>query len=510
MIIVDNALTEQKRVEDALQVSETRYRRLFEMAQDGILLLDADSGQITDVNPFLSDLIGYSKEELLNKKLWDIGFFKDINKSKNLFLELKNKEYVRYEDLPLETKDGRSIDVEFVSNVYQVDSKKTIQCNVRDITERKRAEEALKSERLFSSLVQHSAIATFVVDPEHKVLNWNKACEELTGVRAEEVIGTSNHWQVFYAKPRLCLADVIIDNETEILDELYEIHAKSKLIPNGLHAEGWYPDLGGKDKYILFDAAPIYGINGKLIAAIETLQDITERKLAEEELRKTRNYLENLIDYANAPIIVWDPSFSITRFNHAFEQLTGLKADEVLGEPLIILFPESSREESMAYIKRTLSGEHWEVVEIPILSKDGSVRTVLWNSANIQDKGGKIIATIAQGTDITERKRSEKALLESEERYRAFFKTSRDCIYITSVDGRWIDLNDAAVQFFGYDSREDLLKVEINDLYANPEERTRHLQVINEKRVYTGVSGHPAERGWHDHQHSHHVCYQKR
>ena len=139
-----NDVTEQKRVDYALQVSETRYRRLFETAQDGILLLDADLGQITDANPFLTHLIGYSKEELLNKYLWDIGFFKDINESRNLFLELQNKGYVRYEDLPLETKDGRSIDVEFVSNVYQVDGKKVIQCNVRDITERKRAEEAIR------------------------------------------------------------------------------------------------------------------------------------------------------------------------------------------------------------------------------------------------------------------------------------------------------------------------------------------------------------------------------
>jgi PAS domain S-box-containing protein len=90
-MIMGNDIAEQKRVEDALQVSEIRYRRLFETAQDGILLLDADSGQITDVNPFLTDLIGCSKEELLNKRLWDIGFFKDINKSRNIFLELKNQ-----------------------------------------------------------------------------------------------------------------------------------------------------------------------------------------------------------------------------------------------------------------------------------------------------------------------------------------------------------------------------------------------------------------------------------
>ena len=144
MIIMWDDSTERKRSDYDLRVSETHYRRLFETAQDGILLLDADSGQVTDVNPFLIDLVGFSKEVLLNKKLWDIGFFKDDEKSRDLFSKLQNKKYVRYEDLPLETKDGRSIDVEFVSNVYPVDGKNVIQCNVRDISERKRAEEAIR------------------------------------------------------------------------------------------------------------------------------------------------------------------------------------------------------------------------------------------------------------------------------------------------------------------------------------------------------------------------------
>ena len=141
-----NDSTERGRQDYDLRVSETRYRRLFETAQDGILLLDADSGQITDVNPFLIDIMGFSKEDFLNKRLWDIGLFKDDEKSRNLFLELQNKGYVRYDNLPLSTRDGRSIDVEFVSNVYPVDGKNVIQCNVRDITERKRVEEGLRDE----------------------------------------------------------------------------------------------------------------------------------------------------------------------------------------------------------------------------------------------------------------------------------------------------------------------------------------------------------------------------
>jgi formate hydrogenlyase transcriptional activator len=137
-------ITERKKTEEALKISETRYRRLFETAQDGILILDADTGQISDVNPFLVEMLGYSHGDLLGKKLWEIGVLRDIEASKAAFTELQSKGYVRYKDLPLETKDGRQVAVEFVSNVYLVNHKKVIQCNIRNVTERKRAAEALQ------------------------------------------------------------------------------------------------------------------------------------------------------------------------------------------------------------------------------------------------------------------------------------------------------------------------------------------------------------------------------
>jgi formate hydrogenlyase transcriptional activator len=134
----------RRQADEALKVSETCYRRLFESAQDGIVLLDADTGQILDVNPFLIKMLGYLHKDFLGKKLWEIGPFSDIAVSKLRFSELQTKGYVRYEHLPLETREGRLIDVEFVSNVYLVDHKKIIQCNIRDITLRKQAEEALR------------------------------------------------------------------------------------------------------------------------------------------------------------------------------------------------------------------------------------------------------------------------------------------------------------------------------------------------------------------------------
>ncbi len=133
-------ITDRKLAEGMVKNSETRYRRLFESTKDGVLILDAVTGQIVDVNPFLIELIGFTCEELYGKELWEIGVFKNIAASKEAFLELQNKEYIRFEDMPLETKKGKQIDVEFISSLYLADNKKVIQCNIRDITDRKVAE----------------------------------------------------------------------------------------------------------------------------------------------------------------------------------------------------------------------------------------------------------------------------------------------------------------------------------------------------------------------------------
>jgi len=128
---------------ETLIASELRYRRLFETAQDGILILDAETGLIVDVNPFLIEMLGFSHEVFVGKRIWELGCFKDTVANQGNFAELQQKGYVRYDDMPLETADGRQIDVEFVSNIYLVNDHKVIQCNIRDITARKRAEAKL-------------------------------------------------------------------------------------------------------------------------------------------------------------------------------------------------------------------------------------------------------------------------------------------------------------------------------------------------------------------------------
>ena len=128
-----------------MRASEIRYRRLFEAARDGILILDPSTRKITDANPFMTELLGYRHEELLGKELWEIGLLQDERASQAAFRELQTNHFIRYEDLPLQTKAGQSREVEFVSNLYDEDGLEVIQCNIRDITERKRAERELQA-----------------------------------------------------------------------------------------------------------------------------------------------------------------------------------------------------------------------------------------------------------------------------------------------------------------------------------------------------------------------------
>jgi PAS domain S-box-containing protein len=143
VVLAFHDISKRREDEQNLEISEVRYRRLFEAAHDGIFILDAVSARILDVNPFMEDLLGYPREHFLQKELWEIGVFKDAETSKKAMTTLQTVGHIRYDDLPLEHKDGRHIPVEFVSNVYREGTRSVIQCNIRDVTERTRLAQAL-------------------------------------------------------------------------------------------------------------------------------------------------------------------------------------------------------------------------------------------------------------------------------------------------------------------------------------------------------------------------------
>ena len=179
-------------------------------------------------------------------------------------------------------------------------------------------------------------------------------------------------------------------------------------------------------------------------------REIDSRIRAEENLRESNAYLDTLFNYSNAPIIVWDSGFKITRFNKSFEVFTGRTADEFIGNDISILFPVDQIDRSMFLVKGTLAGKHWNAVEIPILHVNGTVSTILWNSATIFENDGTTpLATIAQGHDISKRKRVEDALYKSEHEFRMLAEAMPQIVWITRPDGWNIYFNQQWVEYTG-------------------------------------------------------------
>ncbi|NOU36833.1 MAG: PAS domain S-box protein [Kiritimatiellaceae bacterium] len=196
-----------------------------------------------------------------------------------------------------------------------------------------------------------------------------------------------------------------------------------------LQAQLW--QVVGMVGVLLFGSAAAIG----LVWRQQRVRFYQEKAKTAEALRETNDYLENLIDYANAPIIVWNADGRITRFNRAFESIAGMNAEQVLGQGLEVLFAEDQKARAMGIVKRASEGERFDLVEVPIRHADGSQRTVLWNSAPIFGPDGKRqMATIAQGQDITNRKEAQEKLIEAMDELRVSNRDLEQFAYIASHD----------------------------------------------------------------------------
>jgi len=240
-------ITDRKRAEAKLQASETRFRRLFEAAQDGILLLDIDSGQVVDANPFLALLLDSPREEILGKRLWELGLFADVAASKEAFAELKREGYIRYEDLPLEAIDGRRVEVEFVSNVYAVNGSNVIQCNIRDITDRKRTAEELR--RLTARLLEvqedeRRQVAYDIHDGLGQLMTAaSMHLEAFTGYRDSAALEAAD---AEFVKARRCLQEAVVEMRRMVselgplmLEDVGLVEASRRLLSDMAERTGW-------------------------------------------------------------------------------------------------------------------------------------------------------------------------------------------------------------------------------------------------------------------------------
>ncbi|AGB03200.1 PAS domain S-box protein [Methanoregula formicica] len=406
-IAVGVDITERTRAEDALRESEQKYRTLFDNMLEGFAycrMIYDRVGRPSDwvylsVNRAFGQLTGLYGIE--GKRVLEA-----IPDIRNLTPEL----FDMYGRVALTgVPETFEIDFKPLKRWLKVSAfspeKDYFVAVFEDITERKASQERIEA----LLRVQEEQLRIINASPAVSFL-W-KATEGWPVVSVSENISRFGYVPDDFTSGRIAFPSIIHPDDRErvarevaynsnhqINDFIQEYRIFDK--NHGLH---WISDY----THIRKDTA------GGITHYEGIVLDITHQKQAEEALRETNSYLNSLFDYANAPIIVWDPKFRITRFNHAFERLTGRTENEVLGEHLSILFPESYRQSSLDRVRSTLTGVRMETAEIPVITKSGEVRTVLWNSATIFDDDGKTaVATIAQGQDITIRK---KALRELEQ-----------------------------------------------------------------------------------------------
>jgi PAS domain S-box-containing protein len=350
---------------------------------------------------------------------------------------------------------------------------------IRQAVDRRSAQiESLKREAKLNAILESSPEAITITDLDGNIVECNQATADLHGGQSKE--------------------DLIGKNALEFIakkDHEKAIQNLKKMIEQGSVKTVEYPLLteDGREFPGEWSASVVRDALGKPEYVVAITRDITERKKAVEALRQTKEYLDNLLNYANAPVIVWDNEQKISLFNNAFVALTGYKKESVLGRNIDVLFPPLQKTGILQTIERATQGEKWQSVEVPILCKDEETRIALWNSANITDKDGNIVATIAQGQDITERKKAEEALRKSEEKWRSLAENAPNVIMIvdrvgtiqfinrTVVDARPEEIVGRSVYDFIDPEHHNVVKKTIEKVFQTGEGRGYEISGVGPK-----------------------------
>jgi PAS domain S-box-containing protein len=310
------------RAEEALGASDLRYRRLFEAARDGVLILDAETGMVVDVNPFMVELLGYSREAFLGKKVWELGFLKDLFANQINFTELQKKEYIRYEDMALEGRDGRRHEVEFVSNVYQVNHHKVIQCNIRDISARKQAEAALRqAEEKYRGIFENAIEGIYQSSPDGKLLSANPAMAAIHGYDSPEefIAAIRDISHQLYVKP----------GRREEFKRLMEEQGQVVGFENLVRRKD------GRLIWITGNARAVRDDSGKILFYEGTVQDITAHKQVEESLRALSSRHEAILAAVPEIIVEVDANKTYVWMNQAGIEFFG---DDAMGKEASFYF----------------------------------------------------------------------------------------------------------------------------------------------------------------------------
>ncbi|HVZ65165.1 MAG TPA: PAS domain S-box protein [Lacunisphaera sp.] len=443
-----HARRERRMMETELIASESRYRRLFEASRDGILIINAGTGVVVDANPFLIGLLGRSREELVGKRLWEISGFRALVADATAFAELCGHETVHFEDRAIVAANGRRLAIEFVSTVYAVDHHTVMQCNLRDITDRKQAELALQQsqeklrgeEARFRALVEKSFEAVSVLDVRGHRIYASPSTERVLGYPTEELIGRSAFDFVHPDDRRRTGA--------AFAALVREPGGAASIEVRILRRDGaarWFEVTGTN----LLHIPSVRGI-------VINYREITERKEAESALRRSEAELKEAQRIALVGSWQLDVATGRVTWTEELYRMFGLDPTKPAPDYAAqqkLFAPESWRALDAAVRRTRETGDPYEL-ELVMIHPDGQPGWMLARGEATRSADGVVVGLHGTAQDITERKKIEALVRQSEERFRNLTENISDWIWEVDAQGNYTYVSPRVRDLLGYEPEE--------------------------------------------------------
>lgn len=268
----------------------------------------------------------------------------------------------------------------------------------------------LSKVRLLENIIQRIASPMFVIDCNHKIIYWNNALAQLTGLSSFQMVGTKNQWKPFYSANREVMADLVVDNNLKRLNELYTKFSSSQFTLNAYQAEGWYDNLNKRRRYIFFEAVPVLDENNRIIAAVEILEDITERKQIEEKVEDNNLFLHTVMEAIPNPVYFKGEDLRYIGCNAAFLCFFGLTAEEVVGKNLEEIMPEKYTLQSIHYDHEVIEKNEGISYETTLINSQQQKRVIISHKAPLLKHDGSLAGVVGSFVDITEPRTTAKSL----------------------------------------------------------------------------------------------------
>jgi PAS domain S-box-containing protein len=391
-------ITDRKLAEDALRESGEKYRTLVENIQDGVFILQGNPPRLVFCNEAFAGMVGYTVDEAMELGFDEYVAPEDLARVASRYRQRQAGEDVsqEYEYCALH-KDGKTrVCINMNVGLIEYHGKVASLGTVKDVTKRRLAEQALReSEEKLAQIVQGSPNPSFVIDKNHRITHWNKACERLTGIPAAEMVGTNKQWSIFYPKERQIMADFVVDNQPEdVIASTYgNIYRTSDLVEGAYEGLDLFPSFGDSGKWFFFTAAPLKDSNGHTVGALETLLDLTELKRAEEQIKAS---------LVEKELLLQEIHHRVKNNMQVISSLLNLQSRRIKDKGALEMFKATqSRVKSMALIHEKLY-ESGDIVSIDFADYIRSLISNLFQSYQVNPKDVNLTTAITVvALDIT-------------------------------------------------------------------------------------------------------------